>query len=126
MYFIGSGTVAIYSAGKEVAHLSDGAHFGEVVLVTDNNRRSATVVAIETCELYTLDRHDFIQAIAPYPDVMKRIRRDAFERLNIHTDRTDIEITPSVEEAVAEKTRMRYSDDNEHPDEFDDNISSLI
>ncbi|XP_026476567.1 uncharacterized protein LOC113382357 [Ctenocephalides felis] len=83
MFFIGSGTVAIYGQNREVAHLSDGAHFGEVVLVTENNLRSATVVAIETCELYTLDRKDFMQAISPYPDIMERIRREAYKRLNV-------------------------------------------
>jgi len=53
MYFIASGTVAIYTgSGKEVCHLEDGAHFGEIALVMPDARRVASVVAVEICELY--------------------------------------------------------------------------
>ncbi|XP_068086411.1 potassium/sodium hyperpolarization-activated cyclic nucleotide-gated channel 1 [Anabrus simplex] len=84
MYFISSGTVAIYTtSGKEVCHLEDGAHFGEIALVMEDERRVANVVAVETCELYKLTRADFLEAVAPYPHLLKRIEQTARERLQL-------------------------------------------
>lgn len=81
MYFIATGTVAIYtSSGKEVCHLEDGAHFGEIALVMPDERRVASVVAVEICELYRLDRVDFAKTIHPYPMLWERIKNIAVER----------------------------------------------
>ncbi|XP_020279912.1 potassium/sodium hyperpolarization-activated cyclic nucleotide-gated channel 2-like isoform X2 [Pseudomyrmex gracilis] len=81
MYFISTGTVAIYtSTGREVCHLEDGAHFGEIVLVMPAQRRTAFVVAVETCELYRLDRIDFTRTIHPYPLLWDQIKKIAIER----------------------------------------------
>lgn len=81
MYFIASGTVAIYTAsGKEVCHLENGAHFGEIALVMPDARRVASVVAVEICELYRLDRVDFTRTIHPYPMLWEQIKKIAIER----------------------------------------------
>ncbi|XP_046487760.1 potassium/sodium hyperpolarization-activated cyclic nucleotide-gated channel 4 [Neodiprion pinetum] len=81
MYFIASGTVAIYTkSGKEVCHLEDGAHFGEIALVMPDERRVASVVAVEICELYRLERADFTRTIHPYPMLWERIKKIAMER----------------------------------------------
>lgn len=81
MYFIASGTVAIYTAsGKEICHLEDGAYFGEIALVMANEQRVASVVAIEICELYRLDRADFAKTIQPYPMLWEQIKKIAIER----------------------------------------------
>lgn len=64
----------------QIRHLLDGDHFGEIALVT-TNRRIAFVVAVEPCELYKLERKDFIHAILPYPDLLVKIERIAFERI---------------------------------------------
>lgn len=81
MYFIATGTVAIYTiSGKEVCHLEDGAHFGEIALVMPEERRVASVVAVEICELYRLDRIDFIRTIYPYPMLWERIKNIAIQR----------------------------------------------
>lgn len=81
MYFIASGTVGIYTdSGKEVCHLDDGAHFGEVALVMPNELRVASVVAVEICELYRLNRADFMRTIHPYPMLWERIKKIAIER----------------------------------------------
>lgn len=81
MYFIATGTVAIYTiSGKEVCHLEDGAYFGEVVLVMPEERRVASVIAVETCELYRLDRADFARTIYPYPMLWEQIKKIAIER----------------------------------------------
>ncbi|KAK9728433.1 Cyclic nucleotide-binding domain [Popillia japonica] len=80
MYFIASGCVAIYTkGGQEVCHLEDGNFFGEIGLVTEQ-LRLASVVAVETSELYRLNEQDFIRAILPYPDLIDKIKKIAFER----------------------------------------------
>lgn len=81
MYFIATGTVAIYTnSGKEVCHLEDGAHFGEVALVMPDEMRVASVVAVEACELYRLSRADFARTIQPYPMLWETIKNVAIER----------------------------------------------
>lgn len=82
MYFISSGTVAVYTkTGKEVCHLEDGAHFGEIALVMNDEMRIASVVAVEICELYMLERKDFVRAIYPYPDLLNTVTYIAADRL---------------------------------------------
>ncbi|XP_014224456.1 potassium/sodium hyperpolarization-activated cyclic nucleotide-gated channel 1-like [Trichogramma pretiosum] len=81
MYFIATGTVAIYtSSGKEVCHLTDGSHFGEIALIMPDSKRVASVVAIEICKLYKLERADFSRTIHPYPMLWNRIKKIAIER----------------------------------------------
>lgn len=87
MYFLASGTVAIYTLllfsimFLQICHLDDGNHFGEIAMVMTNELRVASVVAIETCEMYRLDRVDFIRAILPFPDLLEKMQRVAAERL---------------------------------------------
>ncbi|KAF5302306.1 hypothetical protein FQA39_LY10345 [Lamprigera yunnana] len=82
MFFIASGTVAVYtSSGREICHLEDGAHFGEIALIMKNQLRIASVVAIDVCELYRLDRKEFVRAIHPYPDLLDNIQRIAADRM---------------------------------------------
>ncbi|KAG5889002.1 hypothetical protein JTB14_033932 [Gonioctena quinquepunctata] len=81
MFFIYFGTVAIYSpAGKEICHLEDGAHFGEIALIF-NEPRVATVKAVTPCELFVLNRSDFLDVLKPYPDIKEKIILLAQERL---------------------------------------------
>ncbi|KOX78249.1 Potassium/sodium hyperpolarization-activated cyclic nucleotide-gated channel 4 [Melipona quadrifasciata] len=83
LYFISSGTVAVYTMmGKEVCHLEDGSYFGEIALVMDTEHRIATVVAVETCEICVLHRHDFQRFISPYPDLLNHLQNIALEHLN--------------------------------------------
>ncbi|XP_066603419.1 potassium/sodium hyperpolarization-activated cyclic nucleotide-gated channel 1-like [Prorops nasuta] len=81
MFFIATGTVAVYTpTGKEVCHLEDGAHFGEIALVMPDAKRVASVVAVESCEIYKLSRGDFARTIHPYPMLWERIKKIAVER----------------------------------------------
>lgn len=72
MYFILTGTVAIYSAdSKELCHLQDGNCFGEINVLKEQGGRLFTVVAVEPCVLLKLKSADFSKVIAPYPMVAK-------------------------------------------------------
>ncbi|CAH1967742.1 unnamed protein product [Acanthoscelides obtectus] len=82
MYFINYGTVAIYSlAGNEVCHLEDGAYFGEIAMIFDE-LRVETVVAVAPCELFILNRSDFVEIIHPYPRVLEEIRQQARKKIS--------------------------------------------
>ncbi|KAL6256090.1 hypothetical protein P5V15_013325 [Pogonomyrmex californicus] len=82
MFFLSSGTVAVLTpTGKEICHLNDGAHFGEIALLVADQRRVASVVAIEVCEVYRLDRKDFRQCIDIHSELFAEIERIAAERI---------------------------------------------
>ncbi|KAL0127598.1 hypothetical protein PUN28_003115 [Cardiocondyla obscurior] len=60
MYFIANGTVALITySGKEICHLYDGDYFGHDSLLSTNQRRQESVIALEVCELLCLNRYDF-------------------------------------------------------------------
>ncbi|XP_063709399.1 potassium/sodium hyperpolarization-activated cyclic nucleotide-gated channel 1-like [Culicoides brevitarsis] len=81
MYFIASGTLVLLSpSGIELGHVSDGSFFGAATLVLENERRTITCVALETCELYRLDREDFNRVILPNSALLQEIERTAIER----------------------------------------------
>ncbi|EGI60569.1 Potassium/sodium hyperpolarization-activated cyclic nucleotide-gated channel 4 [Acromyrmex echinatior] len=82
MYFLASGTVAVLTpTGKEVCHLNDGAYFGEIALLVMDRRRVASVVAVEVCEVYRLDRKDFRHCIEVNSELFAEIERIATERI---------------------------------------------
>ncbi|RZC41985.1 cNMP binding domain containing protein, partial [Asbolus verrucosus] len=81
MYFIYMGTVAVYtSTDKEICHLEDGSHFGEISLVI-NEPRVASVIAVTDCEVFRLSRKDFLEAMEPYPSLSYKIKKSALARL---------------------------------------------
>ncbi|GAB1868363.1 Potassium/sodium hyperpolarization-activated cyclic nucleotide-gated channel 1-like [Camponotus japonicus] len=82
MFFLSSGTVAVLTpTGKEMCHLSDGDHFGEIALLVADQRRVASIIAIEVCEVYRLDRKDFRQCIDVHSELFAEIERIATERV---------------------------------------------
>ncbi|XP_033179286.1 potassium/sodium hyperpolarization-activated cyclic nucleotide-gated channel 3-like [Bombus impatiens] len=82
MFFLSAGTVAVLTpTGKEICHLDDGAHFGEVALLVGEQRRVASVIAIEVCEVYRLDRKDFRKCISVHTELFAKIERLATERI---------------------------------------------
>lgn len=81
MYFIVFGTAAIYSAhGKLMLTVSDGAHIGEVSILTKGKKRIATVIALEMCECYKLSQRDFRKVIEPHPGILHSLEQVAEER----------------------------------------------
>lgn len=112
MYFIAFGTAAIYSAsgetmfiyaffhvllmycslkhvldsGKRLGTVYDGAHFGEVSLLIKDQKRIASVVALDTCECYKLSQNDFHTVIEPHSKILRRMEQIALERIKIVTN----------------------------------------
>lgn len=82
MYFISYGTVAVYTiGGREICHLTDGSHFGEIAIMTENEKRVASVVAVDPCELFELTRQDFQKTMEAYPEYYLRMKKLAQDRL---------------------------------------------
>ena len=54
MYFLTTGTVAVQKEGKTLAHLKEGAFFGEVALTFPETKRTASIVAEGDCYLVVL------------------------------------------------------------------------
>ncbi|XP_030748331.1 potassium/sodium hyperpolarization-activated cyclic nucleotide-gated channel 3-like [Sitophilus oryzae] len=82
MYFLESGTVAVFTpSGKEINHLQDGAHFGEVAILVKEKHRSASVVAIEISRVYKLSRNDFDKCFRNNAKVYDSLLKLAEDRL---------------------------------------------
>ncbi|XP_066594908.1 potassium/sodium hyperpolarization-activated cyclic nucleotide-gated channel 1-like [Prorops nasuta] len=82
MFFLATGTVSVLTpTGKEICHLDDGSHFGEVALLVPDQRRVASIIAIEVCEVYRLDRKDFRKCIAVNSELFSQIEKTATDRI---------------------------------------------
>jgi voltage-gated potassium channel len=74
MYFVSRGTLEVISKdGKTIlATLTDGDFFGEIALLR-NQLRTASVRAVDYCDLYLLDKETFGRILAHYPDIAAQI-----------------------------------------------------
>mmetsp|Transcript_16274 Transcript_16274/g.55407 ORF Transcript_16274/g.55407 Transcript_16274/m.55407 type:complete len:937 (-) Transcript_16274:8826-11636(-) len=82
MFFLQHGKVEVCDAQctKVYATLSDGAFFGEISLLT-GGRRTATVRAVEMCEVYSLSQADFEEVLYDFPESKQKFRSIARKRL---------------------------------------------
>ncbi len=82
LYFISSGKVEVVNdeTGDNIATLGVGAYFGEIALV-DSTPRSATIRAIDYCDLYSLEKASFDEVIKDYPEFYQKIKEMARARV---------------------------------------------
>jgi len=66
-YAIASGSVDVFIDGRFIRTEGPGEAFGEIALLRDIPR-TATIVAREMCELYALEREDFIGAVTGHAE----------------------------------------------------------
>ncbi len=78
VYFIVSGEVEVMSHPRSF-RLRDGDLFGEIALLREG-RRTATVIAVTTCQLLMLDRRDFNELLASDDALRETVHRVAEER----------------------------------------------
>lgn len=86
MFFIDKGTVAeVLGTGKEVQHLEDGEHFGEIALVVDEakDRGIASYIAVEVTECYRLDKRDLIHCMLQHEEFGDRMKKQAREKYEL-------------------------------------------
>lgn len=81
LYFINKGTVDVFAPDDRavIATLSDGDFFGEMALLT-RQPRANTVVAVDYCNLYTLERKKFDQVLEEFPEIAAEVHRVAERR----------------------------------------------
>jgi CRP-like cAMP-binding protein len=78
---IEEGTAQVLRGEERVAELGPGDFFGEVGLLGESDKRTATVVATSPMRLITLDRWDLRRLEKTNPAAVERIRAAAAERL---------------------------------------------
>ena len=90
MYFISRGTVEVVSEdGSQVyATLTEGHFFGEIALLL-SQPRTASVRALDFCDLYMLDKETFSRIIENYPEFSRQVRAMARDRQEKMGDRAD-------------------------------------
>lgn len=81
MYFVSRGVLEVVSADGETVlrTLTEGDFFGEIALLSDEPR-TASVRAVEYCDVYRLDRILFDRIMGDYPEIAAEIRAKARER----------------------------------------------
>ena len=81
IYFIRRGEVEVLAQDERtrVVTLGDGDYFGELALLT-HQPRSASIRALDYCDLYTLDREHFEEVLAQFPEFAAEIRHTAAAR----------------------------------------------
>ena len=83
MYFIRTGVVEVLSDNGEVATtLSDGAHFGEICLLTDD-RRVASIRTVTICDLFSLSKANFQSLLDEFPEMRCTLETVALHRLSL-------------------------------------------
>eukprot|EP01060_Flectonema_neradi_P012497 TRINITY_DN192_c5_g1_i1.p1 TRINITY_DN192_c5_g1~~TRINITY_DN192_c5_g1_i1.p1 ORF type:complete len:485 (+),score=69.17 TRINITY_DN192_c5_g1_i1:100-1554(+) len=92
MYFISRGEVHVVSEAKDpserivYATLRDGSFFGEVALLFNDSRRTATVITSLYCDLYVLRKEDFDSIQEQFPDQSKVIQKAATKRYKLQQE----------------------------------------
>ena len=81
MYFINHGEVQVFSEkdNKIIENMESGSFFGELALL-DSVRRTASVKTLTYCELFVLEKSDFAQVMADYPNFADKIEEIAEKR----------------------------------------------
>jgi voltage-gated potassium channel len=79
MFFIVEGEVEI-ELRPHPLRLESGAFFGELALLT-GAPRNATIVAVTSCTLLTLDIVDFFELLSRHPELARVIHEEAVQRL---------------------------------------------
>jgi len=82
MYFVGSGLIEVVSEdGAEVyATMGEGDFVGEMAMVLDRPR-TASVRTVGYCDLYVLEKSDFLKVLEGYPEMKKHIETTTHARL---------------------------------------------
>ena len=81
MYLIGHGSVVIHAGDQYITSLGEGACFGEMVLIGDNQRTS-DVTASSYCDVFKLSREKFDELYKAHADLRVNIEKIVRDRKN--------------------------------------------
>lgn len=88
LYLILSGTVEVLIGGARVTTLGERECFGEMGILDDTARRSATVKALDPVECLRLERGDFDNLLELHPSLAKGVIRVLTRRLRDTTEKS--------------------------------------
>ena len=80
-FVIVEGEVTVTKDGSEVRRLSGGDFFGEIALISESARRTATVTAATPLRFFVLTRQSFRRLIDREPEVEQKVLHALEERL---------------------------------------------
>ena len=82
MYLLRQGELEVIAHGRVVATLTSGGFVGEVCLLWEDTKRTASVRAVTFCDVLVLSKEDFDSVVSQYPDVQRRMKMEARMRKN--------------------------------------------
>ncbi len=77
---IESGRAGVSRGGRPVAVLGPGDHFGEIALLVENRRRTATVSSLEELSVRVFDRREFAALLRDDPKLEASLLRSVIDR----------------------------------------------
>ena len=80
-FVIVDGEVSVTKDGKEIRRLGPGDFFGEIALVYENARRTATVTADSPLRFFVLTRQSFRSLLEHQPEIEDKVMAALEERL---------------------------------------------
>jgi cAMP-dependent protein kinase regulator len=80
-FVIVDGDVSVTQDGKEIRRLGAGDFFGEIALIYDNARRTATVTADSPLRFFALTRQSFRSLLEHQPEIEEKVMAALEERL---------------------------------------------
>lgn len=81
LVFLIAGEVSIQVSGRHVAHRRAGQHVGEMSVVSPGTRRTAAVVALESCVTARIPEAEFNRMATDHPQLWRAIAAELVERL---------------------------------------------
>ena len=80
-FVIVDGDVSVTQDGNEIRRLGPGDFFGEIALIYDNARRTATVTAASPLRFFVLTRQSFRSLLEHQPEIEEKVMAALEERL---------------------------------------------
>ena len=80
-FVIVEGDVSVMQEGNEIRRLGAGDFFGEIALIYDNARRTATVTAVSPLRFFVLTRQSFRSLLEHQPEIEEKVMAALEERL---------------------------------------------
>ena len=85
-FVIVDGAVSVTKDGDEIRKLGPGDFFGEIALVYDNPRRTATVTATTPLRFFVLTRQSFRSLLEHQPEIEQKVMAALEQRLAADSD----------------------------------------
>ncbi|OQS04892.1 Voltage-gated Ion Channel (VIC) Superfamily [Thraustotheca clavata] len=97
MFFIFRGAVEVLQGGQQICVLGEQQYFGEMAILNQNCRRTASVRTLCFCELRMLTRQKFLLALTHYPAMRQRIAKIVHSRDQMSQKNSILRLRPSIQ-----------------------------